>query len=522
MSKKLFSRAVIAFAMLATAGAHAQSSSDLISGLAGRLASSSGAGYVSYSNGASGSATRTAASKFQDSINSADFAGCDPTGTTDSTTCLNNAIAAAGSKALTIGPGTYKYTALTIGHPITIRGAGLASTILMETSATGDGITVSANQVVIEGIGFNASVTRTAGAFVNMTSGTSQVTLRDFYMTGHFLGVHMTCAAECRVQSGTMYGGATTTGSGGILVDGGNDQYVSQVTMDAPSGSQQWMGIQVTNSGALNFTDLDIIHHGYDLLIDPASGQSVASLYAENSYFDTASYGIFVNPSGTGNVIRLHFIGCWSSSQANAGIQIQPAGTGTTSGIEFIAHHAIGNGSNGALIQAGTAAPTAVKFIGGDFAGNAQNGIAFGAGVGYFSVIGVNAGAYAGVGGNGAWGVIASAGSGDYYTISDTQAVGNTSGGISDGGTGTHKWVKSNLPYTAPANVSQSVGASPWTYTNTSGQYQTAYVNGGTVSVIAVNGGNVFLQSNQSVRVPPNASMTVTYSVAPTVVVGTD
>lgn len=470
---------------------------------------------LQYLQGATGSAARSLTSKFQDSISNLDFSGCDTTGTTDSTTCLQNAITAAANKNLYIAPGNYKVTSLTVSSPIAIIGGDPGSVTLTETAATGDMISVSAQQVLIQGISFTSSVTRTSGAFVNFTSSSNQVTLRDFYMTSHYIGVHMTAASAGRVQFGYMYGGATTAGSAGILVDGGNDQYINQITMDAPAGSQPAAGIQVTQTGALNLTDNDIIHHTADLLINPGTGQSVASLYALNSYFDTAVRGVSIAPTGSGTVTRLHFIGCWTSSHSDTGFFVQSSSTGALSGIELIGHHAILNTNNGALFNSGTTNPDTIKVIGGEFAGNGGSGLAFGAGVSKFTVLGAHSGAYAGQAGNGQWGILVSAGASDNYLISANQTAGNTSGSISDGGTGTSKWITGNLPYTAPAQTTPSVGASPWTYTNNSAKYQTAYINGGTVSIVAVGGSNVFTQTNCTVRIPPGASMTVTYSVAP-------
>ncbi|MBT2180489.1 hypothetical protein KKP06_21985 [Ralstonia pickettii] len=479
------------------------------------------AGAIQYLQGASGSAARSITSKFQDSISSADFAGCDPTGVADSTTCLQNAILAGANKLLFIAPGNYKVTSLNVSSPIWIFTGGAGSVTFTETAATGDMFTVSANDVYITGLGFASSVTRTAGAYVNFTSSTNRVVLRDFFMTGAYLGVHLTCAAECRIEDGTIFGGATTAGSAGILVDGGNDQYINKITMDAPAGSQPAAGIQVVQTGALNITDSDIIHHTADLLINPGSGQSVASLYALNTYFDTAVRGVSIAPTGTGIVLRLHFIGCWTSSHTDTGFFVSSASTGALSGIELIGHHAILNAGSGALFNNGTTNPDSVKVIGGDFAGNGQNGIAFGAGVSNFIVEGAHSGAYVGQSGNGAWGLLVAAGASNNYIINGNLMVGNTTGSISDGGTGSSRRVTNNLP-AAPAQSVPTVGASPWTYTNSTATYQTAYVNGGTVSVVAVAGSNVFTQTNCTVRIPPGQTMTITYSAAPGVGITSD
>lgn len=61
-----------------------------------------------------------------------------------------------------------------------------------------------------------------------------------------------------------------------------------------------------------------------------------------------------------------------------------------------------------------------------------------------------------------------------------------------------------------------TVGASPFSYTNISGAKQLTFVNGGTVSAVAINGTTVVAGSNTSVPLQNGDYVTVTYSVAPT------
>lgn len=449
--------------------------------------------------------------------------GCKIDGATDDTTTLQNAITALPNGELYHPGGTCVLSSVNITTALKITGAGQKSATFQTNSATADVFNVTAIGAIIEKVGFTSSVTRTAGALVRFQSSCSQVVLRDFYMTNYFVGIRDTSSAASRIQDGYMFGPATApgTGSAGILVDGGNDTYINQVTMDAPAAQQPQAGIQVTQTGALNITDCDIIHHTADLLINPGNGQSVASVYAVNSYFDTAVRGVSIAPTGNGIVIRLHFIGCWTSSHTDSGFVVQSTSTGVLDGIEIIAHHAIGNTGSGALINNGTTNPSTTKIIGGEFCGNGQNGIAIGPGDVNFSIIGAHCGAYAGQPGNGQWGILIAAGASNQYVIQGCHLLGNTSGTISDGGTGSTKFIENNIGVTG-VQTTPTVGASPWTYANSTARHQTAYINGGTVSIVSVNGSNVFTQTNCTVRIPPGQSMTITYSAAPGVGITTD
>ncbi|CAJ0710722.1 glycosyl hydrolase family 28-related protein [Ralstonia thomasii] len=449
--------------------------------------------------------------------------GCKIDGATDDTTAIQAAVTALASGDLYHPGGTCVISSINITTALKLIGAGPKSSIIKTNSATLDVLNCTGVGIVIEKIGFDTSVTRTAGAFVRFQSACSQVTLRDFAMSNYFVGIRDTSAAASRIQDGYMFGPATAPGAGsaGILVDGGNDTYINQVTMDAPAAQQPAAGIQVTQTGALNITDCDIIHHTADLLINPGNGQSVASVYAVNSYFDTAVRGVSIAPTGNGVVIRLHFIGCWTSSHTDSGFFVQSSSTGALDGIEITNHHAILCAANGMLFNNGTTNPSGITILGGDFAGNGQNGIAFGAGVLNFSVIGAHSGAYAGQAGNGQWGILIAAGASNQYVIQGCHLLGNTSGTISDGGTGSTKFIENNIGVTGVQTV-PTVGASPWTYTNSTARHQTAYINGGTVSIVAVNGSNIFTQTNCTARIPPGQSMTITYSSAPGVGITTD
>ncbi|WP_254616498.1 hypothetical protein [Burkholderia metallica] len=86
---------------------------------------------LQYLQGAVGSAARSLTSKLSDVVSAMDFAGVDPTGSTDSTTGLQ-AWLNSGSKSLYLPQGNYKYTSLTIPATVglTIFGDGPKSCLM--------------------------------------------------------------------------------------------------------------------------------------------------------------------------------------------------------------------------------------------------------------------------------------------------------------------------------------------------------------------------------------------------------
>lgn len=93
---------------------------------------------------------------------------------------------------------------------------------------------------------------------------------------------------------------------------------------------------------------------------------------------------------------------------------------------------------------------------------------------------------------------------------------GNTTGAISIGTSQTNLLIKDCPGYNASASAAITVGSSPFAFANTTGADALVSVTGGTVSDIAMDGVTLATASPQQILVPAGATLTVTYSVAPT------
>lgn len=108
--------------------------------------------------------------------------------------------------------------------------------------------------------------------------------------------------------------------------------------------------------------------------------------------------------------------------------------------------------------------------------------------------------------------------------LSNAQITGNHIVGPKAGvmlgstiGTLSNVLISDNLGYNpVGAMTAPTVGASPWTYTNSTGVNQTLNVSGGTVSAISANGVVTGLLAG-SFLVPAGETLVVTYTAAPTV-----
>jgi len=418
------------------------------------------AGSINNSNflqSGTGAVTRSVTSKIGEIVSVKDF-GATGNGVTDDAAAIQAAHDSLGANGgeLFFPDGTYIVsTVINITKSINIRGTGKVSTTIRTSSGTAQIFNVSVQSIFINNMRFNSSVTRTAGAFIQFTTNGGRGSVKDFLMEDYYIGIQITASATVRIKDGTLSNGATSAGSTGILLDGGNDHYIDNITMDAPVGSQPAAGITVTQTGALNITNCDIIHHSNCLVIAPGNGESVSSVYVINSFFDNGVNGILITPTGTGIVTRCHFISCWTSSQTGRGVFINNTGSGACSGIEFIGHTAVLNAIGGLQVELGA---EDVNILGGFFAQNTGSGITFGNTIDDFKIIGVSSGAVAGGTGNTAFGILVFGTTHDRYTISHNHLGGNTSGGLDDQGTsGTEKVIRNNIGHVTEASGTGSV-----------------------------------------------------------------
>ena len=366
-------------------------------------------------------------------------------GTNSATTPFNNTIKAAiaAGVAVYVPGGTYVVSDLTTIGPkanLSIFGDGRYQSIIETDSATATVLTFGGFWLSVRDIHFTSSVTRTAGAYINITTGSHEFTrcLFDGYYQGVSGQASIGFIRDCTFTAGVA-------GAVGILVNGYSgglvitDCYLYQNTASLRAG------IEIVNSGDVQLIGTSAIGCGTGLLIDPSTGESVSAVWATNCFFDhSQSNGVAIIPSGTGGVSRCTFTQCWMSSSGTAGTgngtEISQ-GSGSIAGVEFANCTMILNAGNGLVVYAATD----IKVNGGLYAGNTASGVAVaGAAIG-FTITGTAAGAYGGCSGNGVYGIQVAAVAANDYIISLNRTAGNTSAGVSDSGTGSTKYVSANI-----------------------------------------------------------------------------
>ncbi len=294
------------------------------------LAASGGASLVGYSQGASGSVSRTVAAKLQESVSVLDF-GADPTGATFSDTAFADAAAAAWK--VLVPAGTYK-TQAAISRPagVTFIGQGRQKTI----------ITATGNYPVFQTIG-TSTASLLGGGVQNMTlfgtwgannantasmgiseSWTNRSIHRDLEIYGCYVG---------------MYGnqGLWQVVWDNITVDGSgaNQNYIGFM-LDAlpttlPAGTSNAVigsnliaqgvantGFRLVNPNGSKFVNSEAENGLYGWLIGNTSSGNypIEFLHVANSLADTCTnYGLVIQQGSNASAATdMQFANCWSGN----------------------------------------------------------------------------------------------------------------------------------------------------------------------------------------------------------------
>jgi hypothetical protein len=179
----------------------------------------------------------------------------------------------------------------------------------------------------------------------------------------------------------------------------------------------------------------------------------------------------------------------------------------------------MGNAEHGVLRQAG---PVSVRFDGAECTDNSAesagsfHGLQIAASSVDTQVNGGRFGDSPSVAGNNQGFGISIGNSTTNTSIIGANVRGNTTSAISIGTSQTNLLIKDCPGYNASASAAITVGASPFAFANTTGADALVSVTGGTVSDISMDGVTLATASPRQVVVPAGATLTVTYTVAPT------
>lgn len=398
-----------------------------------------------------GATTRTSNAKMAEIVAITDYGGVGDDSTNNDTAFTNatNYLNSRGGGTLFIPEGTYRVSnALTLPGGVGILGEGYYS-VIKTTHATNNIFNCSGNQMITN-VRFGTSVTRTGGYAINTdNAGNVIIHNNEFidFMNTICLG---SASSLIWVTNNRIYTRANTSAVG-ILVDGatiGNDQYIyDNFIRSLLEATQPQAGIKIVNTGAIWLRDNSVLWCGNGLLVQPTSGKKVEWLFDKGSAYDQGTgHGVLID-AGAGGVVRgLQFIGTWTSSNDENGFTTG-SGAGTIDGVELIGHRALFNAKHGISVLGGVETHIrSCTTTGNNASAGSFDGINVAANTNEFSITSCRSGASLGFGSSQRYGIRVETGTSNNYVIALNDARDNTTGGISDGGSGGTKQVATNIP----------------------------------------------------------------------------
>lgn len=420
------------------------------------LAAASGAGMVGFQQAGTGAVLTTVQSKLREVVSVKDF-GAVGDGVTDDTAAIKAAliaIAVSGKGALFIPAGMYKITSnLTLASGQTLIGEGPDKSRLLVSGSGYDALTLSSDHSGVEKLGFLCTAPRASGSFIRMNSTTRGNFVKSFRMQNGSLGIHISAETVItNIEDGQILDATPNTG-GGILIDGGNDTFISKVVLDS-SGPEPLYGVYIKHSQAVWMTDVDVIDFGVPLKIAPNGddGDLVTWCFFSQVALDSSNgNGIEVLPVSGATVKGLFFDNCWSSTNYR-GAYIGGTSGGIADTIHFTDCTFYNNAAQGVFVDNAGGVVRNIEFNNCRAAGNLSVGFLIGANVVGFAIRGCRSGAHAGFPASQPFGVWIGTGC-DQYHLLDNNLVGNANGGAFDQSAGT-SWtreVRGNLGYKTQA-----------------------------------------------------------------------
>jgi hypothetical protein len=240
--------------------------------------------------------------------------------------------------------GTYDFSGeLTLNRNVQIRivGDGKSRTILRTTSATANlfYISISAYYYSFEELGFNSTVTKTAGAFIgtNPAAGdNAYLDIRRCEFKGYFIGVALDGVGSANVGTiSECIWNSPSAGGTGLRINGANiNNMITNCTINQNPGSTgTGVCVEINQSGAVQFVGCDFIGGANTLRVNPGAGQVVSALYFTNCFFDQAGSKC-VQFTGAGAVSRVKFVSCGiTNGNVTNSFALAVEGTGTGTNI---------------------------------------------------------------------------------------------------------------------------------------------------------------------------------------------
>lgn len=426
--------------------------------------------FQGFAQSGSGAITRTWLAKAQERVSVKDF-GAAGDGTTSDVAAINATITAVAAQ----GGGVVWFPRTTTSYLIDSTITSSSNNVVFECESSSDGgvilkssnlttsvLVLSGNYNGVRNCAFQSAAQRTAGYNIEL-QGAYQ------FIEGSQLRQCYICVLV-NISAGTAYinhfemtfltPAATSAGSGGIKVTKtASDLWISNGLIYS-TASPAAFGINLVASGGSQLSHLDIHGNNNNLLINPGAGQTVFGTRIVSTYFDSSVLdNVVLTTTSTGKIQDTVMTNTWfNSNQAtgtngvllNAASAANISGTNISNGsMEHVPGSTVGNG---VYIQAATNTTISGLYISGWV-----NGILVEANQSQFTITNNAIGNYGiyGTPTTNTNGVVINAGTSDHYIITNNRMSGNSSAALTDGGTGTNKFINFNEGQSVTIPLSQ-------------------------------------------------------------------
>lgn len=343
---------------------------------------------------------------------------------------------------------------------VSLRGCGDGRTTLKAAFASGDIIvcgdgSASPANCSVRDMTIDASVARTSGAAVHVRNGHSFTIDNVQLATNQFWGFQFDGGAQqfnyvlrrFEINSG-QYG--ILIGADGSLVQ---DIFIENGIIDGCTAAG--MLFAYVNGFYVRGIDCIRCHNGVSMA--PGTGKFTNSGWFDTVLCDTSSDNGWELVTGGGTIADVTFVGCWSATSGQSsngyGFRIDQS-AGKIDGLNFVAPRIINNNAGGIYLQnARNVYVHAPQIFGNSQASSGGfHGVRVSPNVSNWSIVGGAIGLGGGLVANQmGYGILVDAGASDNYSIINVNLSGNVIGGLSDGGTGSHKTISGNVGYTTVA-----------------------------------------------------------------------
>ena len=417
----------------------------------GSLSASSFTGNIPFTQTGTGAIARTVNAKLNESISVLDF-GADPTGTTDSTLSIQAALNSGGTVYFT--KGTFLHSGLTINSAVKLVGAGENQTYLQCTGTNVNAITIgngvnNPNDVSITDLTLTYTTAQTSSAAITVSNGHNIKLERIRIANNTFNGINLNGGAQQFVyflrnlEINNTLGSAIQVGVDGTVVQ---DLWISDSII---AGSTAY-GINLLSASGFYFKDIDILNCMNGIRTYPATGKLVVAGIMNNILCDTCTdWGWNIIDNG-GTVAELALVQCWASTcgtSTGAGGLYTNSGVANPKGLQITGGSFTHNYGSGIKLFSGSKIDLSnvQVFANSEIGSGIAHGIEIGPGLNDWSVMGGSSGAGGLFSPNlQGYGIMVNSGGSTNYRIIGCDVTGNVTGGISDGGTSTGRYIYGN------------------------------------------------------------------------------